>query len=53
MGPCTYRGLRASAHRVNVRSLPYILGELNHYLNVKCTMKRSLHDCDRIIRLII
>jgi len=23
MGPCTYRGLRASADRVNVRSLLY------------------------------
>jgi len=23
VGPCTYRGLRASTHRVNVRSLLY------------------------------
>jgi len=37
MGPCTYRGLRASAHRVNVRSLPYILRRLNHYWIVKWT----------------
>jgi len=51
--PCTYRGLRASAHRVNVRSFPYILSGLNHYWNVKWTMKRSLHHCDHIIKLII
>jgi len=31
MGPRTYRGLRASADRVNVRSLSYILWGLNHY----------------------
>jgi len=53
MGPYTYRGLRASAHRVNIWSLLYILRGLNHYWIVKWTMKRSLHHWDHIIRLII
>jgi len=53
MGPCTYRGLRASAHRGNVWSLLYILRRLNHNWNVKGTMKRSLHHWYHIIRLVI
>jgi len=51
MGPRTYRKLRESADRVNVRSLSYILRGLNHYWNLKWTMKRSLHQWDHIIRL--
>jgi len=42
MGPCSYRELRASAHKVNVLSLLYILRGLNHNWNVKWTLKRSL-----------
>jgi len=41
----TNRWLRASADRVNVWSLLYILRDLNHYWNVKWTIKRSLHHC--------
>jgi len=52
MGPCTYK-LCASAHRVKVWSLVYILRGLNHSWNVKWTMKRSLHHWDHIIRFII
>jgi len=51
MGPRTYRGVRASADIVNVWSLLYILRGLNQYWNVKCTVKRSLHHWDHIIRL--
>jgi len=49
----TAGGLGASAHRVNIWSLLCILGGLNHYWNVKWTMKRSSHHWDHIIRLII
>ena len=54
IGPCTYRRLRASADRVNVWSLLYIIRELNHYWNMKWTMKRSSHhwDEDHIIRFV-
>jgi len=51
LGPRTDRQLHASADRVNIRSLLYILRGLNHYWNVKWTMKRSLHHWDHIIRL--
>jgi len=38
MGLRTYRGLRASADRVNVWNLLYIIRELKHYWNVKRTL---------------
>jgi len=53
MGRWTFRGLRASDHRVNPWSLQYIQSGLNHYWNVKWIMKRSLHHWDHIMRLII
>ena len=53
MDPCTYTGLRASADRVNIWSLLYILRGLNHHWNVKWTTKRSLHHSDHIIIFII
>jgi len=43
----------ARADRVNVWSLLYILRWLNHYWNVKWTMKRFWHHWDHIIRFII
>jgi len=39
----TYWGTRASANRINIWNLIYIRKELNHYWNVRWTMKRSLH----------
>jgi len=53
MVPRSYRGLRASADRVNVWSLWYFLSGLNHYWNVKWTMTRFLHHWDHFIRFII
>jgi len=53
MGPRTYKGLRASADRVNDWSLLYILRETNHYWNAKWKLKRSLHHWDHIIRFVI
>ena len=46
-------GLRASADRVNVWNLLYILKECNHHGNVKWTKKYSLHVWDHIVKLII
>jgi len=53
--PRTSRRPRASCDGVNVWSLSYtrILREINHYWNVKWTMKHSLHYWDYIIKFII
>jgi len=48
MDPHAYRALRASAYRVIVWGLLYILRGLNHYWNVQWTMKRPLHHWDHI-----
>ena len=48
MDPQAYRALRASAYRVIVWGLLYILRGLNHYWNVQWTMKRPLHHWDHI-----
>jgi len=52
-GSRTYRGPRASADRVNVLSLLYILRVLSHYCNVKWTMKRPFHHWNHIMKLIL
>jgi len=48
-GSRTYRG--ASAEKMNVSSLLYILRDLNHYWNVKWTKKRPLHHWNHIMKL--
>jgi len=55
VGPRPYRGLRASADRVNVWSLLCFLIGSNHHWNVKWTMKpcSSLHHWHHIIRFIL
>ena len=50
MGPCTYRGLRASDRRVNVWSLLYILRGLKREVNNETffTSLRSYYQIDDI-----